>query len=397
MKSFLAPLAFLALAGTAHAQTPPVEDALLNTASTLLCLSEDSAASEKVGACTIALYFTTVNAERRPLLLERAEAALAMGEIETAETDVQSALQHAPTDPSAWVMMAEIKNAKNDPQQAMSAYSTALSFDPGNVAATVGRAMTLHTLGDTAFCIADIEQVLARNAIPEIADAMRRVRGLCRLDAGDFAGAIADLESAYEEGNAMILVSLSTAYLGHGDVEKAYAAAEKAVAALKDNALAHDALYQAMEADDRIDEALERLDAAADAAPDNVDLANLAAWHAYVAGDIERAVKHLPALADSDVPEYQDTIGHVAMAAGEDEFAMDAFAKAIELGGVRMAEYYRERLSAQGIQVVDALSVSVLPGIAQCIEKDDCRLYEEIFVIGPDLPLLRGGDPWAIR
>lgn len=96
------------------------------------------------------------------LLLRRASARLACGQLDAARTDLDTA-QQAKASAEGWALLAAWHNAKGQPDEALRAADAALKLSARSAAAFTARAEARFALGQTSAARADLDEALWHN------------------------------------------------------------------------------------------------------------------------------------------------------------------------------------------------------------------------------------------
>lgn len=133
-----------------------------------------------------------------------------------------------------------------DPTGAIALIDEALQLDPGLATAHYNQAVVLTSLGRHPDALASIENMFAcrpeeTERLVNIADPWY-LRGILRLDQGDFQGAIDDLSQAFDldpSEPATLLCNRGLAFLRLGQLERALADTNEALGLVPDDAVAY--------------------------------------------------------------------------------------------------------------------------------------------------------------
>jgi predicted membrane-bound spermidine synthase/tetratricopeptide (TPR) repeat protein len=160
-----------------------------------------------------------------------AVSCLQEGTRQAAASLARKKLSSGPDPDSLWVL-AEIARGENRRLQAMEHLDQALEGRPDHAPSLIARALTLHDLGRTEETIGAWEA--AREVVGEIPLLLYH-RGRARLDAGEIAGAVHDLDAALRSGALLQLpveVDLARGLVALGRREEARKRLEEYLARL---------------------------------------------------------------------------------------------------------------------------------------------------------------------
>lgn len=318
---------------------------------------------------------------RADLLVERSEVHRLAGDHEAALADIAEAEHLAPADADPLANRALVLHDQGDYGGSMDQITRALELEPDHERTTL---LAMYVLGNAG----EYEQCLtfggkAVQVAPERAQTWAW-RGRCLLDLERFEEAAADMERSTGIGlnEEFLYANLSFAQLNLGRTEEALAAARRAVelGPLSEDAVMR--LASALVAGGAVEEAVTAYrDALARGVEDRTGLANSVAWDLYVSGHADLALPIMeewlaahPEPTTDNVYEI-DTSAHIFAAMGRQDEAVDAFLKAVELGGAEQQAFYLEKLRSLGL-APDGTQAGLSAALRACVAMGNrCKLF----------------------
>jgi tetratricopeptide (TPR) repeat protein len=157
------------------------------------------------------------SAARSAAYLKRGEAYLADGRLQKARVELQNALQIAPNDSEARLIMAKVAEQLGDAHEAYAMYQAALEANTENLQARASLARFLVFSGNADKALEVLARGLAQH--PDDPDLIT-ARGMARAMQHDTKGALADAERAARiaPGNEQTVLLLASLYRLQGDV-----------------------------------------------------------------------------------------------------------------------------------------------------------------------------------
>jgi tetratricopeptide (TPR) repeat protein len=164
--------------------------------------------SREINALIYHGTFDEHNFENTILLLANSELIKEAYPFIRAELDVEK------KSPSVYKMIGFLNQTNGDMQDAIENYNKAIDLRPDNALLYFNRAVSYHSLDNTAAAIKDYDRSIQLN--PDLVDAYYN-RGILKYDAGDFEGTISDFSKVVEidPKNAQAFV-----IRGHANMER---------------------------------------------------------------------------------------------------------------------------------------------------------------------------------
>lgn len=263
----------------------------------------------------------------------------ARGNLNDALLYARAAVEINPRLTETWVLIGQALEDLGQPMLAADAYGQVPSDDSFGMAAAMGRAQTLHATGETEAAL-DLLAALAQQYPDTIAahqvlgDFLRREERFADAAvAYDRAVAIAETREGHRDW--VLYFSRAVARERLGDWDNAEADFRRALDFQPDQPIVLNYLgYSLVERQERLDEALEMIERAVAAQPDNGAIVDSLAWALFRLGRYDEAVapmERAAALLPVD-PVINDHLGDVYWAVGRYREANFQWRRALSLG-----------------------------------------------------------------
>lgn len=311
--------------------------------------------AERLPLCTAAIEAATDDRDRADLLLWRGAILGRRGDSDLAMADFAAAEALAPGWADPLVDRAWAIYDGGDLDGALEELARAREVEPDSVYALHESMNLLPDAGRWQDCLA-----LAPDAVrlaPEDPYTWA-FRGRCLHDGGQFLAAVGDYRKAMALGldEGFLRSNLAGALLDLGSPGKARPEAEAAVALDPSNPMAQRNLVASLLQTGDPEGAIAAFRAAQAALGETPRaLANEAAWGLYLAGRhvegleiAETWVEGVGAGLTAEDADIVDSYAHLLAAAGQPDRAVQAFLKAVELGGPGRRDLYAGRLAELG-------------------------------------------------
>lgn len=265
-------------------------------------------------------------------LLAKARISLAQGELEAADEDLKKLIALAPEHAGAWSLLGDVRTAQRRLEDALAAYTQAISFKDDNYAAMLKRGLLSLQLEDYEGAQKDVEKLL--KVVPQHPGA-NYIQGLLHFNDANYPDAITALSVAEPVSNQfpLVLFFLGSAQLVEGKLDQASVQAARFHSLQPQSIPGRKLLATIRLQQGRNDDVEELLGAVLDANRDDIGALNLMA-NALLRGDkADEGITLLTRVAElqPDSPVAQVRLGAGLLVTGKGDDAEQHMETALEL------------------------------------------------------------------
>jgi tetratricopeptide (TPR) repeat protein len=274
----------------------------------------------------------------------------------------------------------------NKNRLAIKDFSGAIILDPKAADLRSNRGVAYAALGEYQLAIADYDDAIRMD--PNYAGAYAN-RGNTYVDLEKYALAITDYDRAVNlaPNDARVFYGRAIAFSLTGDHDSALQDYDRAISLASDFTDAYNNRGSTRAGLEQYEGAVQDFKKVIALDPnDRFAIENLGkayaklAWSQYLANDLPGTLRNIESAiaADTRFAVHFDDYGHVLAAVGRSENAVDAFERAVQIGGSAYAKLYQQALRRHGYYrgtIDGSFGRPVLRALRRCIDKR-CRLVK---------------------